>query len=302
MRRYTVEVGGSDLRDRRRGDRARHVRGARRRPGLSRQLASADDVAEAVITPGDRAAPRRGRAAPALPPARARDPAAARRGGAAAARRAAGRCPATAAGPSCAAPMPGTVVSSTSPRATASTRGQLVLKLEAMKMMNAHPGARRTRSSPRCASRPGQTVGYGDAARASCEEAVMGGDTLAQLLQGVAAPHAGRRRDDRRSAGLLVYLAVAKEYEPMLLLPIGAGCILANLPLSPLVARGRAAQHPLPDGRRQRAVPAADLRRHRRDDRLRPAAREPAHDAARRGRAVRHLRHAAAGARPRLHS
>ena len=34
---------------------------------------------------------------------------------------------------------------------------------------------------------------------------------------------------------LLVYLAVAREYEPMLLLPIGAGCILANLPLSPLV-------------------------------------------------------------------
>lgn len=33
---------------------------------------------------------------------------------------------------------------------------------------------------------------------------------------------------------LLVWLAVAKEYEPMLLLPIGAGAILANLPLSPL--------------------------------------------------------------------
>jgi len=34
--------------------------------------------------------------------------------------------------------------------------------------------------------------------------------------------------------GLLVYLAVAREYEPMLLLPIGAGAILVNLPLSPL--------------------------------------------------------------------
>ncbi|MCK4473298.1 MAG: sodium ion-translocating decarboxylase subunit beta, partial [Anaerolineae bacterium] len=30
--------------------------------------------------------------------------------------------------------------------------------------------------------------------------------------------------------GLLTYLAIAKEYEPMLLLPIGAGCILANIP------------------------------------------------------------------------
>ena len=31
---------------------------------------------------------------------------------------------------------------------------------------------------------------------------------------------------------LLVYLAVAKEYEPVLLLPIGFGCILANIPLT----------------------------------------------------------------------
>jgi carboxybiotin decarboxylase len=35
--------------------------------------------------------------------------------------------------------------------------------------------------------------------------------------------------------GLLIYLAVAHDYEPMLLLPIGAGAILTNLPLSPLV-------------------------------------------------------------------
>ena len=34
---------------------------------------------------------------------------------------------------------------------------------------------------------------------------------------------------------LLVWLAVKKEYEPLLLLPIGAGAILANLPFSPLV-------------------------------------------------------------------
>jgi len=36
-------------------------------------------------------------------------------------------------------------------------------------------------------------------------------------------------------AGVLLYLAVAKDYEPLLLLPIGAGCLLANLPLSPLL-------------------------------------------------------------------
>ncbi len=34
----------------------------------------------------------------------------------------------------------------------------------------------------------------------------------------------------------LVYLAVAKEYEPVLLLPIGFGCILANIPLAGMTA------------------------------------------------------------------
>jgi oxaloacetate decarboxylase beta subunit len=34
------------------------------------------------------------------------------------------------------------------------------------------------------------------------------------------------------AGGVLIYLAVAKEYEPMLLLPIGFGAILANLPLT----------------------------------------------------------------------
>lgn len=33
-------------------------------------------------------------------------------------------------------------------------------------------------------------------------------------------------------ASLLIYLAIAKQYEPILLLPIGFGCILANIPLS----------------------------------------------------------------------
>ncbi len=37
-------------------------------------------------------------------------------------------------------------------------------------------------------------------------------------------------------AFVLFYLAIVKDYEPLLLLPIGAGCMLANLPLSPLVA------------------------------------------------------------------
>jgi oxaloacetate decarboxylase beta subunit len=35
--------------------------------------------------------------------------------------------------------------------------------------------------------------------------------------------------------GLLIYLAIQKEYEPMLLLPIGFGAILANLPLTGII-------------------------------------------------------------------
>lgn len=34
-------------------------------------------------------------------------------------------------------------------------------------------------------------------------------------------------------AGLLFYLAIVHDYELLLLLPIGAGALLANLPLSP---------------------------------------------------------------------
>ncbi len=36
--------------------------------------------------------------------------------------------------------------------------------------------------------------------------------------------------------GILIYLAIAKEYEPVLLLPIGIGCIIGNLPLSAMIS------------------------------------------------------------------
>ena len=62
----------------------------------------------------------------------------------------------------------------------------------------------------------------------------MGPDALDLLLAGLAnlTPGAAVMM---AAGGLLIYLAIAKDYEPMLLLPIGAGAILANLPLSPLV-------------------------------------------------------------------
>ncbi len=39
-------------------------------------------------------------------------------------------------------------------------------------------------------------------------------------------------------AGILIYLAITKEFEPLLLIPIGFGAILANLPLADLGANG----------------------------------------------------------------
>jgi sodium ion-translocating decarboxylase beta subunit len=49
--------------------------------------------------------------------------------------------------------------------------------------------------------------------------------------------------------GTFIYLAIVKDYEPMLLLPIGAGTILANLPLTGMTAGIRELQlhQPLPE-------------------------------------------------------
>ena len=65
----------------------------------------------------------------------------------------------------------------------------------------------------------------------------MGADTLTRLSQGILHLTPGGILMIA-VGGVLLYLAIEKDYEPMLLLPIGAGCILANLPLSPLVAEG----------------------------------------------------------------
>src|SRR5215203_5991399 len=39
-------------------------------------------------------------------------------------------------------------------------------------------------------------------------------------------------------AGVLIYLGVKKDVEPLLLVPIGFGCLLANIPLSELMVQG----------------------------------------------------------------
>jgi len=64
---------------------------------------------------------------------------------------------------------------------------------------------------------------------------MIGPDTLSLLLQGLA--HVTAQSLVMMVVALvLLYLGIAKGYEPLLLLPIGAGCLLATLPLSPLIA------------------------------------------------------------------
>jgi oxaloacetate decarboxylase beta subunit len=54
---------------------------------------------------------------------------------------------------------------------------------------------------------------------------------LTELTRGLAALQPGNLLM-LAVGGLLIWLAVAKEYEPVLLLPIGLGCLLANIPLT----------------------------------------------------------------------
>jgi carboxybiotin decarboxylase len=64
---------------------------------------------------------------------------------------------------------------------------------------------------------------------------MLGPDTLALLMQGLT--HVTPQSVVMIGVSfVLLYLGIVKGYEPLLLLPIGAGCLLANLPLSPLIA------------------------------------------------------------------
>jgi oxaloacetate decarboxylase beta subunit len=64
---------------------------------------------------------------------------------------------------------------------------------------------------------------------------MISGDTLNLLLQGISNVSAASVVMIL-VAFVLMYLGIVKDYEPLLLVPIGAGCMLANLPLSPLIA------------------------------------------------------------------
>jgi oxaloacetate decarboxylase beta subunit len=60
-------------------------------------------------------------------------------------------------------------------------------------------------------------------------------DLLPELLKGLSNFTLGNAVMITVGA-VLIYLAIAREYEPVLLLPIGFGCILANIPLSGMTA------------------------------------------------------------------
>ena len=94
--------------------------------------------------------------------------------------------------------------------------------------------------------------------------------------------------------GLLIYLAIAKQMEPSLLLPMGFGAILVNLPLSGAITQGETVG-PITElfrvGMSNELFPAAALHRHRRHDRFRPPAGKAQAAVLRRGGAVRHLLH-----------
>jgi oxaloacetate decarboxylase beta subunit len=62
----------------------------------------------------------------------------------------------------------------------------------------------------------------------------MSGELLGRLAQGLLNV-SWQQGVMLLVACVLLYLAIARDYEPLLLLPIGAGCLLANLPLSPVI-------------------------------------------------------------------
>lgn len=64
---------------------------------------------------------------------------------------------------------------------------------------------------------------------------MISGETLGLLLQGIANVSVASVVM-LLVAFVLMYLGIVKDYEPLLLVPIGAGCMLANLPLSPMIA------------------------------------------------------------------
>ncbi len=107
---------------------------------------------------------------------------------------------------------------------------------------------------------------------------------IAELLKGITHLAPGNVVMMAIWRCVLIYLAIAKEYEPVLLLPIGFGCYPRQHPAD-RHDRGHGVFGTAVRRRhRHRALPAADLHRRGRDDRFRPAAGAAEDGAAGRGR------------------
>ena len=72
--------------------------------------------------------------------------------------------------------------------------------------------------------------------------------------------------------GVLLWLGIKKDCEPLLLVPIGFGCILVNIPLSDVMRKDGFIRTIYDAGIDTELFPLLDLHRHRRDDGLRPRA------------------------------
>ncbi|EDY3311315.1 sodium ion-translocating decarboxylase subunit beta, partial [Salmonella sp. SJTUF15570] len=55
-------------------------------------------------------------------------------------------------------------------------------------------------------------------------------ESLNALLQGMGLMHLGAGQAIMLLVSLLLWLAIAKKFEPLLLLPIGFGGLLSNIP------------------------------------------------------------------------
>jgi sodium ion-translocating decarboxylase beta subunit len=71
------------------------------------------------------------------------------------------------------------------------------------------------------------------------EAAALIVENLTRLFASTGFPHLTAGQAGMLAIScILMYLAIFKEYEPLLLLPIGFGCLLANLPLTGLMDQG----------------------------------------------------------------
>ncbi len=100
--------------------------------------------------------------------------------------------------------------------------------------------------------------------------------------------------------GVLIYLAIAKDYEPVLLLPIGFGAILTNLPFTGITEAEGFLGILYRSWYRNRTVPVICFHRYRCNDRLRSATGKSEDGSSWRSRTIGYFWHPDACARDRF--